>query len=235
LNQHLAHKHDIGLEWHHCLEENCDYKSKRKGDLNEHLTNKHNINVKWHYCPEDNCDYKCKQKKSLKIHLSHSHDIGVKWYHCPENNCDYKSKNKSDLRKHQETCMGNGVGSNGEKNIKKCLSNLGFLLDIDYVYDQTFQPLSQYANKNLRPDFRFLNHNIIIEYDGIQHFKPKTFGGISKERAEENFKETQENDKLKDDFCKENNFKMIRIPYTEFENTLSILSTELFDIVNWFG
>ena len=191
--------------------------------------------VKWHYCPEDNCDYKCKQKKSLKIHLSHTHDIGVKLYHCPENNCDYKSKNKSDLKRHQETCMGNGVGSNGEKNIKKCLSNLGFLLDIDYVYDKTFQPLSEYSNKNLRPDFRFLNHNIIIEYDGEQHFRPKTFGGISKERAEENFKEMQENDKLKDDFCKENNFKMIRIPYTEFENTLSILSTELFDIVNWIG
>ena len=234
LKQHIKAVHDKIKDFV-CNIDGCEKSCTTKSNLKDHIANIHNIDIVWNHCPKEKCKYKCKTKNSLQKHLANIHDIDVIWYYCPENNCDFKCKHKPNLKIHQETCMGKGVGSNGEKNIKKCLSDLGFLLDIDYVFNQTFQPLSQYTNKNLRPDFRFLHHNIIIEYDGIQHFKPKDFGGMPKEQAEQQFKETQENDKLKDDFCKENNFKMIRIPYTEFENTLSILSTELFDIVNWIG
>jgi very-short-patch-repair endonuclease len=120
--------------------------------------------------------------------------------------------------------------------VKQCLSDLGvsYWMRIMCLI-KSFQPLTEYADKQLRPDFRFLNHDIIIEYDGEQHFRPKAFGKMSQEKAEENLKETQENDKIKDDFCKENGFKMIRIPYTKFANTLSILSVELHDIIDWYG
>ena len=236
LKQHLSNIHDIGVSWFHCTEDGCDYKSKANYSLKRHLANIHNIGTKWFHCPEENCNHKCKNKGDLKKHLSNIHGIGVTWFHCPEDGCDYKSKANGVLKRHQRQCMGQGgVGSNGEKYVKQCLSDLGFLLDEDYVFNQSFQPLSQYTHKQLRPDFRFLDHDIIIEYDGEQHFKPKGFGGISKEQAEENFKETQENDKLKDDFCRENGFKMIRIPYTKFSDTLSILSVELHDIVDWTG
>lgn len=40
----------------------------------------------------------------------------------------------------------------------------------------------------------------MTELDGVQHFKATTFGGISPERAEENFKLTQESNKIKNDF-----------------------------------
>lgn len=233
LKRHIKAVHDKIKDFV-CNRDNCKMAFSTNGKLKRHIKQVHD-KIKDFVCDIDDCKKSFTTNENLKQHLANIHGIGVKWYYCSENNCDYKSKNNSALKRHQERCMGQGVGSNGEKYVKKCLSNLGFLLDIDYVYDQTFQPLSQYTNKNLRPDFRFLNHNIIIEYDGIQHFKPKDFGGISKERAEQQFKETQENDKLKDDFCKENNFKMIRIPYTEFANTLSILSVELFDIIDWFG
>ena len=29
LTKHLAHKHDIGVEWHSCNQPGCDYKAKR--------------------------------------------------------------------------------------------------------------------------------------------------------------------------------------------------------------
>ncbi len=37
-------------------------------------------------------------------------------------------------------------------------------------------------------DFYLPEYNILIEYDGEQHTRPKTFGGISKEKAIEKFK-----------------------------------------------
>lgn len=218
-----------------CPEEKCEYKAKENSHLKTHLAHIHDIGVKWYHCTEEKCDYKAKENSTLKTHLSNIHDIDVKWYPCPEENCDYKAKHNSDLKKHQLTCMGEGVGSNGEKYVKQCLSDLGFLLDEDYVYNRTYFPLSNFAGKQLKFDFRFIDYDIVIEYDGIQHFEPVNFGGITNEQAEDKFKETQNNDKLKNDFCKENNFQLIRIPYAQFAETLSILSVELSDIIDWIG
>ena len=49
----------------------------------------------------------------------------------------------------------------------------------------------------------------LIEYDGIQHFKPGMFNG-----TEEDFVNTQIRDKQKNEYCKENGIPLIRIPYT---------------------
>jgi len=43
---------------------------------------------------------------------------------------------------------------------------------------------------------------IAIEYDGIQHFYPRNFGGVSVERAEKNFKRTKYNDRRKNRLMK---------------------------------
>jgi len=56
-----------------------------------------------------------------------------------------------------------------------------------------------------------------IEYDGMQHFKVVDFFG-----GEEKFKYTKQNDKIKNDSCKENNIKMLRIAYTQFKNIETI-------------
>jgi len=59
---------------------------------------------------------------------------------------------------------------------------------------------------------------ILIEHDGIQHFRPVRFGGISKERAIEKFKKQVENDIKKNLYCAKNNIQLIRIPYWEYDN-----------------
>ena len=52
----------------------------------------------------------------------------------------------------------------------------------------------------------------LIEYDGEQHFKAiDHFGG------EEEFIVQQERDKRKNEYCKNNNIKLIRIPYTDYD------------------
>ena len=64
---------------------------------------------------------------------------------------------------------------------------------------------------------------MFIEFNGIQHYEPKTFGGITKERALQNFKLQQERDKLKDDFCKDNHYPLLWIPYWDFDNIEKII------------
>lgn len=52
----------------------------------------------------------------------------------------------------------------------------------------------------------------LLEYDGEQHFKVVSLFG------EEKFKIQQENDRRKNEYCLNNNIKLIRIPYTDLQN-----------------
>lgn len=55
----------------------------------------------------------------------------------------------------------------------------------------------------------------LIEYDGILHFEQDKHHGWNNEK---NWLKTQQNDKIKDNWCKENNIPLIRIPYTDLKN-----------------
>jgi very-short-patch-repair endonuclease len=117
-----------------------------------------------------------------------------------------------------------------EMRCKEVLTDLGFTEDKDYIYNHTFCELTDWCNKRLRPDFRFINHKIMIECDGSQHYKVKEFGS-TREEAEKNFKKTKENDRIKDSFCDTFGYKMIRIPYWDIMKMKEILSVELNDII----
>jgi very-short-patch-repair endonuclease len=72
-------------------------------------------------------------------------------------------------------------------------------------------------------DFYLPELNIAIEYDGIQHFTPvKHFGGIKA------LKEQKRRDSEKDQYCINNNIKLLRIPY--YENVELFLNLNLFNI-----
>ena len=59
-------------------------------------------------------------------------------------------------------------------------------------------------------DFFLPELNIAIEYDGLQHFQPLVFFG-----GEEEFKKLQIKDKIKTNYCLNNNIKLIRISHKE--------------------
>lgn len=68
-------------------------------------------------------------------------------------------------------------------------------------------------------DFFIKDKNLLIEFQGEQHYKPiKHFGG------EEKFIKQQKNDEEKRTFCKQNNYSLLEIPYTEIDNIENILS-----------
>lgn len=109
--------------------------------------------------------------------------------------------------------------SKGERKIQEILNKYCIEYNIQYKFKDC-------CNENVLPfDFYLPSYKLCIEYDGIQHFSPCTFGGISKEKAEENLKSCKLRDKIKDDFCLANGIKLIRIPYTEFDNIESIITS----------
>jgi hypothetical protein len=102
----------------------------------------------------------------------------------------------------------------------------------------------KYYNLNYLPEYRIkecrdslplpfdvktiINNNLyLIEADGKHHFEPVRFGGISEERALENFKTTQRHDVIKNKYCEDNKISLLRIPYWEFKNIEEILKKEL--------
>ena len=101
--------------------------------------------------------------------------------------------------------------SSGEEKIKSILDSL----DIKYIQQHKFDNCK---NKKLLPfDFYLPYHNICIELDGEQHFKPiKYFGG------EKKLLETKINDTIKNNYCLINNITLLRIPYFEF-NEIDII------------
>lgn len=103
--------------------------------------------------------------------------------------------------------------SKGEKYIKYILKKL----NIQYIKEYRNQNCK---NKNTLPfDFYLLDYNCCIEYDGEQHF------GISY-GLKFNHKKISTNDQIKNKFCQDNNIKLIRIPYTKFNEIETIINTE---------
>ena len=67
-------------------------------------------------------------------------------------------------------------------------------------------------------DFQLTKTKQLIEIDGEQHFKPTRFGGMSIEEAQSEFEQTQKRDKIKNNFCKQHNIPLLRIPYWDIDN-----------------
>ena len=94
--------------------------------------------------------------------------------------------------------------SKGEDKITKLLNSAR----MPYDREITVPRLTGKKGAPLRFDFGIYDDNqilYVIEFDGEQHFnQTNSFGG----------KNLQENDKIKNEWCKANNIPLIRIPYT---------------------
>jgi len=89
---------------------------------------------------------------------------------------------------------------------------------IKYTKEKTFDDC-----RNIRPlpfDYYVDNLNILIEVDGEFHYEEKLSGRQSLE-------EVQKRDNIKTKYCKDNNIKLVRLPYYKKENFEEILIKEL--------
>lgn len=91
--------------------------------------------------------------------------------------------------------------SNGERIINKILSDR----KINYKHHHVFNDFTNYEF-----DFYLPEKNLCIEYDGVQHFKPVSyFGGLK------SFELQKIRDEIKNEYCKKNDIKLLRISYLE--------------------
>lgn len=101
------------------------------------------------------------------------------------------------------------INSTAELKIQVALKEL----NIKYITQKSFDDLRGVGQRKLKFDFYLPDYNAIIECQGEQHYKPITFFG-----GDDSFKIIQEHDKRKKEYCKNNNLKLIEIPYKDFQN-----------------
>lgn len=170
------------------------------------------------------CDFKCSQNANLQRHIKTIHDK-MKDHECYQ--CDYKCSTKGDLQRHISVCTGKETCSAGEYKIRLVLEEMGIAW-------------TNGSHKLRNPKTgRFLQWDIIIdpgdepifiEYDGRQHFTPIAYWG-----GEKALKETQYRDQLKNDYCREESYLLLRIPYTKYEHIESIVVDFIRTHTDWSG
>ena len=107
--------------------------------------------------------------------------------------------------------------SRAEIKIEQILSGAG----LNFKEQYSFPDLIGEKGHALRFDFAVFDDNddlqFLIQYQGIQHYKPKSvFGGMSGLRKQQFY------DMKKREYCKQNNLKLIEIPYTDY-NKIDII------------
>lgn len=109
------------------------------------------------------------------------------------------------LRQHLSLSCGNHKNvSKGNYKISQLLLEANISFETEKIfqtcYDKTYLPF----------DF-FINNTYLIEYDGIQHFQEGIY----------DYEYTHKHDLIKNQWCKDNNIPLIRIPYTKY-NSLTL-------------
>ena len=104
----------------------------------------------------------------------------------------------------------------GEDQVIDALNNFG----LSFIHQYKFEDCKD--KKQLPFDFYVEKYNLCIEFDGIQHYEPR-FG-------EDNFIKTKEHDKIKDEYCDNNNIHLLRIPYWESSHIPEIIENKIKEI-----
>lgn len=113
----------------------------------------------------------------------------------------------SNLRTGHTTSCGCERRSKGELKVAEILTqaNLPFQQEVS---------LFRFANGKLATFDFYVDNKYLIEYDGETHYRANLHGW----HTEEQLIAQQERDMIKNQWCKDNNIPLIRIPYTHLNN-----------------
>lgn len=121
--------------------------------------------------------------------------------------------NTRDLNASRKTrcnnCSANAAISKGEETITRLLKDNGLLFETQKTFPSCFFPDTLQQAKF---DF-YVDNKYLIEFDGEQHFKISATSAWKKREQR-----IKERDTYKNQWCKENNIPLIRIPYTKLKD-----------------
>jgi len=175
-----------------------------------------------HGCP--NCSNEARSKKQSKMPTIQGYKIleyknarQVSKILCEKHNIIFYQRT-DDLIKRGATCKLCSNNKNlGEDKIINYFKNNNILFE----RNKSFKELKD-VNK-LSYDFYLPDYNLLIEYNGIQHYKwIKYF-----QKTIHSFHKQKHHDWLKRKYAKSNNIKLLTIPYWDFDNLTEILENEL--------
>lgn len=106
--------------------------------------------------------------------------------------------------------------SKGEIEIRRILNSM----NIEFIEQYKFEKCINI--RSLPFDFYIPKLSACIEYDGEGHYKPFKY-----KNALNKFNKTKLNDSIKEEFCRNNSIKLIRIPYYNFNKIEEILKATL--------
>ena len=135
-----------------------------------------------------------------------------------ECNSYYKTTPNKFLQGHRCTSCNE---TKGEAEVRKVLSKYKFNFSKQYRFSDC-----RGKKYPLPFDFAIFKDDkliCLIEYDGEQHFKPVNFKGIDNSSSLKAFEKCKHNDNIKNEYCKKNNIKLIRIPYFRFDDIENII------------
>ena len=220
--------------WNHISsqDQGCPYCTGQKVCLSNCLATNHpNLIEEWHSILNGDVtpyDVTCGSGKQI-------------WWKCKECNYEWEAAIF-------ERSNGNGCPecnkSKGEKKIDEVLINKKFvkisyeefeqLVDSNKYYknyfisQKKFEDLIGLGNGLLSYDHYIPKLNLLIEYDGVYHYRPiRSYKGEPIEYAEKRLKKQKIHDEMKNKYAENNNIKLLRIPYWEFDNIESILKENI--------
>lgn len=126
--------------------------------------------------------------------------------------------------------------TNGHTRSCGCITSVGETAIMYYLTDHNITFKQQLTFPDCRDshplpfDFGIYKDNAlvgIVEYDGLQHFEPVRFNGMTEERSRESYYTGLLHDEMKNAYCKEKSISLLRIKYTELDNIQSILDNYL--------
>jgi hypothetical protein len=153
----------------------------------------------------------------LSEHIDTQHKSDLK---CTACNHIWRNKIANILGKKNSGCPNCNRPGLNEKIIHRLLSEN----NISYYGNYYLKYINKICDRKFSVDFYFPELNLIVEYNGSQHYGPVKFGStMSKETAELNFTKQQLRDKYVEEFCKENNIELIwidgrKLKYNNLEN-----------------
>lgn len=113
---------------------------------------------------------------------------------------------------------GSGCSVCSSSIAERLIANILTKNNIAFSTEKTFSDLRGLSGGLLRFDFYLPEFNIVIEYQGQQHYWSVFGSDVDKQKA---------HDKLKKDYCVAHNIPLIEIPYWERSNIANILNQRI--------
>ena len=109
----------------------------------------------------------------------------------------------------RNTCCAKGVKYSKQEEMCLILESWGYKIEREKVFQDC-------KDKGVLPfDCYIKDFNVVCEYDGEGHYMPINYNGCDIKTALQHFDYVRKHDEIKNEYCKQKNIPIIRVPYYE--------------------